>query len=109
MQNILGLWLHQAFLIFNLYKEKYEDIEHKHEAEERPVLFLLGNNKEYYFGNMYFKKNGIQIKIDCSIHIGIVQDSVLCINNDYQSGNFINFLHFTFRGKYIEFYSWKMK
>lgn len=97
--------LMEGFLEF---KEKYDVPEEKCEPDlqENEALFVLGNNREYYFESYNVSYQGKKESLyDAYVHVGTVQDSVLCelvINS-----HCMDYRYFPYKGCHVEFYAWE--
>ena len=93
---------------FDILKEKYPYIERDvYETDQDSILLVLGNNKQYYFGQMVRNKGGNYslLKKAC-VHVGTFQDSVLIRNFSDSSFDNVNLCYFPYKDRCLEFYTW---
>lgn len=95
---------------FDDFKKKYDTSKVKYvpeaELKENEVLFVLGNNREYYFDSFHVKYNGKKESFyTVHPHVGMFQDSVLC--QCFIEKRCIDYRYFPYKGCHVEFYSWE--
>ncbi len=93
---------------FEVFREKYDVPKEKYvpELEENAVLLVLGNNRHYYFDSYHVNYNGkCESMYDVHPHIGMFQDSVLCML--YFEDRCVDYRYFPFKRCHVEFYSWE--
>ena len=93
------------FLDFENLREKYERrLEVPGQGDG--ALIVLDSEAEYYFVGAAYRCGGEVIEVWVpSVHLGMVQDSVLMGCFIEKTGQAIDYRYFPFSGK-VEFYSW---
>jgi hypothetical protein len=109
-QERYGAGIESILPDFQKWKARYGIPEvPEYHLEENSVLFVMGNNKQYYLGDFIYQKNGKQLLLGrecCHVHVGMIQDSVLCCYLDRQKGIDLDYRYFPYQGHHVSFYSW---
>ena len=74
------------------------------DIEENSILIRFGNNREYYLDSLWVNHDGEVVRLtDIYPHIGMFQDSILCMMDEYR----IDIRYFPYQFGNIEFYSFE--
>lgn len=93
-------WINMVMEAVNGYKPCESDGV---QLEDNSILMILGNNAPYYFHSAYMTLGGkLEFINDPSVHLGMIQDSVLCMMNIDKT--YIDLRYFPYRQSTLEFY-----
>lgn len=87
------------------YIQKYEAPQWE-DMPEGAILLRLGTNREYYFDSMKIRLCGDEyISVDPYVHVGMFQDSVLCMSN--MGSDNCDLRYFPYKDGNLKFYGWR--